>query len=143
MTRSTWTEPVLRVRRGQRTGCTTSIPSAVTTADPSCLFVDPNQTSGRNSEGGPPGCANASSNVNLYDTTNSTYGAPFEPIPTSDSALATLGRAERVPLLGTDRDLLLRHVGLAGYADDERVQPKHHLAELRACPAGEARPTRK
>ncbi len=66
-----------------------AVPSAVTTADPNCLFVDnDNNTDGM--QGGHSTCADASSDVALYDTTNSSYGNPQEPPPTTDASLGLI-----------------------------------------------------
>ncbi len=62
---------------------TPSSPSAVTTADPHCLFVD--DTYGMS--GSDTNCANANNEVALYDTTNSSSGNPVEVPPTDDSQL--------------------------------------------------------
>ncbi len=66
-----------------------SVPSTVTTHDPNCLFVDPLD----GNHGSPPGCANATSDVGLYDTANSKDNAPFEPIPSTNSQLASIAAA--------------------------------------------------
>lgn len=58
-------------------------PSPVSTADPGCLFVDPND-----GHGSPPTCAQAStSDVARYTPTNSHFHVPKELPPTSDSKL--------------------------------------------------------
>ncbi|MGA3149252.1 MAG: hypothetical protein ABSF33_17525, partial [Acidimicrobiales bacterium] len=59
---------------------TSTSPSAVTTADPNCLFVDATHGMG----GSDSNCADASSDVALYDTTNSSYGSAPEIPPTTD-----------------------------------------------------------
>jgi large repetitive protein len=61
------------------------VPSTVETADPNCLFVDSNY--GMN--GSPANCANANSDVTLYDTTKSTKNNPVEAPPQSNAQLAT------------------------------------------------------
>jgi hypothetical protein len=64
-----------------------SFESSVTTHDPSCLFVDPFD----GSNGSPPSCANAATHdVTTYPSSTSSFGAAAEPIPTTDTQLATL-----------------------------------------------------
>jgi hypothetical protein len=65
-----------------------AVPSTVTTHDPSCLFVDPNQNEYKPGSGS-GSCANASSQVKEHSPTSSD-DAPYEPIPSSDTELATL-----------------------------------------------------
>ena len=70
-------------------GVTPNVPSAVTTADPNCLFVD----SSPNSDGmggSHSSCASASGDIALYDQTNSSYGNPVEAPPQSDAQLGTI-----------------------------------------------------
>ncbi len=69
------------------------VPSAVTTADPNCLFVEtvannPNGTDGM--QGSHATCANVTSDVALYDTTNSSSGNPQEAPPTTDASLGVI-----------------------------------------------------
>lgn len=60
--------------------------SPVTTADPKCLFVDDaNGMSGSSSN-----CSQASGEVALYDTQNSSYGNAVESPPQSDSQLQVI-----------------------------------------------------
>lgn len=63
-----------------------AVPATVTTHDPHCLFVDPLK-----GEWSPTAsCASATSQVKEYNTATSKDNAPFEPIPTSDTQLATI-----------------------------------------------------
>jgi hypothetical protein len=62
--------------------------TSVTTSDPHCLFVDPNQ--GQYTPSGSTSCANASSNVKEYNTSTSKFNAPFEPLPTTDTELGVI-----------------------------------------------------
>jgi hypothetical protein len=66
-----------------------AVPSSVTTHDPSCLFVDPDKNEYKSGSGS-GSCANASAQVGEYNSSTSTDDAPFEPIPSSDTELATL-----------------------------------------------------
>jgi len=66
-----------------------AVPSTVTTHDPNCLFVDPDKNEWRSGSGS-GSCNNASSQVGEYNSATSTFGAPFEPIPSSDTQLGTL-----------------------------------------------------
>jgi hypothetical protein len=63
----------------------TSAPQTVTTHDPHCLFVDP-----INNLGSPPACSSATSEVGAYNQATSTNNAPIEPIPSTDTALASI-----------------------------------------------------
>jgi Fibronectin type III domain len=66
---------------------TATSPSAVTTADPDCLFVD--DTYGMS--GSPSQCnTKATGEVALYDSTNSSHGHAVEEPPATDAQLATL-----------------------------------------------------
>ncbi len=65
-----------------------SDPSTVTTHDPHCLFVDPLDGHGSQST-----CAQATSDVGVYNAATSTDNAPYEPLPTTDTALAALAAA--------------------------------------------------
>ncbi len=67
---------------------TTPPGSTVTTADPNCLFVDNSGNDGMN--GSDSSCANATSDVALYDSTNSSYGHSVEQPPASDAQLGTI-----------------------------------------------------
>ncbi len=61
----------------------------VTTADPSCLFVDPNDSN----HGSPPGCRNTTSDVGTYDAANSSNSASNqEQIPQDNLALANFAQ---------------------------------------------------
>ena len=62
--------------------------SAVHTADPNCLFVDDNN----GMSGSDAGCTNANSQVELYDSANSTYHNAVEAPPQDDSQLATIAK---------------------------------------------------
>lgn len=63
-----------------------SDPGAVTTHDPNCLFVSPGD-----GHGTPSTCAQAnSSDVGTYNTTNSSYNAKLEPLPTTDTSLESI-----------------------------------------------------
>ena len=65
-----------------------AVPSAVTTADPNCLFVDDNN--GMSNSAQNPNCAGATSDVALYDTVNSSYGNAKEVPPTTDGQLSQI-----------------------------------------------------
>ena len=64
----------------------------VTTADPSCLFVDPLD----GNHGSPPGCASAAtSDMGTYDaSTSSNSQNNLEPIPTDNSELANFAKQD-------------------------------------------------
>jgi hypothetical protein len=73
----------------------------VTTADPSCLFVEPGVTSGGNNLGKPPSpltatnnCAKTASGLGItYSTANSSFGASnYEPIPVDNQSLANFAQ---------------------------------------------------
>ena len=61
-------------------------PRRITTADPNCLFVD----NANGMSGSDANCANASGQVALYDTANSSFGHAIEPPPSSDADLGTI-----------------------------------------------------
>ena len=62
---------------------------SVTTADPSCLFVDPLD----GNHGSPTGCTSATSDVGTYDAaTSSNSQNNLEPIPTDNSALGNFAK---------------------------------------------------
>ena len=67
-----------------------AVPSTVTTHDPNCLFVAPLDGEYKPPSYGSDSCANATSQVGEYNTATSADGAPFEPIPTTDTQLATI-----------------------------------------------------
>ena len=66
-----------------------AVPSTVTTHDPDCLFVDPDKNEWKSGSGS-GSCNTASSQVQEYNSATSTFGAPFEPIPATDTQLGTL-----------------------------------------------------
>jgi hypothetical protein len=66
-----------------------AVPSTVTTHDPGCLFVDPDKNEWKSGSGS-GSCNTASSQVHEYNSATSTFGAPFEPIPATDTQLGTL-----------------------------------------------------
>ncbi len=70
---------------GQPNFGSNSNPQTVTTHDPHCLFVDP-----IDNVGSPPACSNAPSYVGAYNQSTSSDNAPFEPLPSTDSALASI-----------------------------------------------------
>ena len=62
-----------------------SVPTAVRTADPNCLFVDDSH----GMSGSDANCALADGDVAIFDVVNSSYGNPVEQPPENDSQLAT------------------------------------------------------
>ncbi|MGH9007896.1 MAG: hypothetical protein ACRDV6_09345 [Acidimicrobiales bacterium] len=64
---------------------TSSNPSTVTTHDPNCLFVAPGDGHGSSTT-----CSGATADVGTYNSTTSSDNAQLEPIPTTDTALATI-----------------------------------------------------
>jgi len=64
---------------------TTTSPSTVTTHDPNCLFVDPNDSHGSSST-----CSAATGDVGTYDSTNSSNNAQLEPLPSTNTSLLTI-----------------------------------------------------
>jgi hypothetical protein len=67
-------------------GVSPAVPSAVTTADPHCLFVD--ATNGMS--GGYSTCGSATSDVALYDHATSSSGNPVQSPPQSDAQLGII-----------------------------------------------------
>lgn len=59
--------------------------STVTTHDPNCLFVDP-----LDNHGSATSCAQATSDVGIYNSATSSDNAQFEPIPSTDTSLETI-----------------------------------------------------
>jgi hypothetical protein len=62
-----------------------SDPSTVTTHDPNCLFVSPTDNHGT-----PSTCSGATGDVGVYDSATSSDNAQLEPLPTTDTSLATI-----------------------------------------------------
>jgi hypothetical protein len=60
-------------------------PSTITTHDPNCLFVDPNDSHGTAAT-----CSGATADVGTYNAATSSQNAPLEPLPTTDTALAAI-----------------------------------------------------
>ncbi len=73
-----------------------AVPSAVSTADPNCIFVDDSHGMSDSSPTAAPDCSPANPNVApnsdvaLYDSNNSTYGDPQEVPPSTDQQLGTI-----------------------------------------------------
>ena len=66
----------------------TSDPSTVTTHDPNCLFLAPDDGAGT-----PSTCSGASGDVGAYDAATSSYNAQLEPLPSTDTQLAAIAAA--------------------------------------------------
>ena len=67
-------------------GVTPNVPSAVSTADPNCLFVDiANGMSGNSSS-----CSTASGDIALFDHVKSSFGNPVQAPPKSDAQLGII-----------------------------------------------------
>ncbi len=82
----------------------------VTTHDPNCQFVDPEDGDGTAST-----CANADNNdVGTYDAVNSSYNAQFEPLPTTDTSLETIA-AENGCVYSGPTEITLHNSGTTEY----------------------------